>query len=90
MTTIDELEARGAEIDRADRAACGVLAEVMRELAVQLPDGSRLALDLAGTAKYLAHIGGDVGWTAPGLWGGTTAKLFARGLYNERVGNGGA
>jgi hypothetical protein len=53
MATIDELEARIARLDEAEAAALVTLAECMRELAVELPDGSKLALQLATARRSL-------------------------------------
>lgn len=44
MSTIDELERRARTIAVAERDALCDLANYMRELAVGLPDGSRVAL----------------------------------------------
>lgn len=58
MATIDQLEAQAAEIRAAEEAALRALADGMRELAVQLPLGSSLAVDLAAQAKELEGLAG--------------------------------
>jgi hypothetical protein len=79
-TALDRLAAKAAAVEKAERVACTVLAEGMRELAVQLPESSRLALDLASCARKLAHTG-DPNFTSPGVYGASTMRVFVRDLY---------
>jgi hypothetical protein len=51
--TIEEIEARAAEVLEADRDAMRRLAEFLRELAVELPAESSLPLNLAKAAKTI-------------------------------------
>ena len=51
--TIQEIEARAAEVLEAERDAMRRLAEVLRELAVELPGESGLPLKLAKAAKTI-------------------------------------
>jgi len=80
MATIEELEARAANIVATEAAALYVLAEAMRELAVGLPDGSQLAVDFARQARKLERFAGG---PSPGLWGGSTMALFVRDRFDE-------
>ena len=51
--TIDEIEARAAEVLEAERDGMRRLAEFLRELAVELPPESGLPLKLAKAAKTI-------------------------------------
>jgi len=53
MATIKELERRAVEIREAEVAAVRRLIGDVRDVAVELPEGSRLAVDLAVTARRL-------------------------------------
>ena len=73
MATIEELERKSAEIAGAEAAALVVLVGGMRELAVRLPDGSKLAALLAEQAKDIEK------WAYPrdaALWGGSALRIF--------------
>lgn len=60
--TIDELEARAAEIAEAEREAVCQVAELLRELAVTLPVESELPMRFAKTARMIGdRRAGDVG-----------------------------
>ena len=51
--TIDQIEARAAAIDRAERDALARLAAFLRDLAVELPVESKLPVEFAKSAKTL-------------------------------------
>lgn len=51
--TIEQIEARDAEVRTAERDAMSQLAELLRELAVELPPESRLPIRFAKTANYI-------------------------------------
>ena len=53
MATIEELEQRGADVAVAEAAAISDLVGFMRDRAVVLPEGSRLAMRLALVARHL-------------------------------------
>jgi hypothetical protein len=53
MTTIEQLEQRALDVMNAEAAAVGRLVDHVRDIAVELPDGSRLAIDLAKIARRL-------------------------------------
>ncbi len=69
MATMEQLEARAARMRLAEAAATDALAAGMRELAVELPDGSKLALQLAEASQRLAKCAGIIFRYAEG--GGT-------------------
>lgn len=82
MATIEELEARGAEMEQAEADALYALAEAMRELAVHLPDGSQLAVRLASTAKTLEECST---WSSASTSGGILdLRIFVREIPSER------
>ncbi len=70
MATIDELEGAADRMFLEEGAALVGLIAAMRELAVELPDGSRLAQELAQGAKRVEQVawaradGLDVGGAA--------------------------
>lgn len=53
MATIEELERQGEEIVAAESAAVQRLIDEMRDIAVELPEGSQLAIRLAKYARAL-------------------------------------
>jgi hypothetical protein len=63
MATIEELEARAAEIDAAEGQAIAELVDHLREGAVKLPEGSQLALTFARCARGIEP------WAKPGYEG---------------------
>ena len=83
MATIEELERQAQEIDEAENAAIFALSEAARELAVQLPDGSQFAVQLATFAGSLeptsSYSGGGASSAALDL------ILFTRETYERRV-----
>jgi hypothetical protein len=83
MATIEELERRAHEIDEAENAAIFALSEAARELAVQLPDGSQFAVQLARLAGSLERISrySDGGASSAAL----DLVLFTRETYKQRV-----
>lgn len=83
MATIDELEARAANIRAAEMAAMHALGEALRELAVGLPDGSKLAVAFAKQAQALEVFA--TGGPDPGLWGWATMDRFVRERLRERL-----
>ena len=59
MATIEELEAREENLRVCEAAAMKAFAAGMRELAVELPDGSRLALHFAKLARTVDSLAID-------------------------------
>jgi hypothetical protein len=53
MATIEELEHKAAAIEAAESSALAALVDGLRDLAVQLPDGSQLAVLFAKGAKSM-------------------------------------
>jgi hypothetical protein len=80
MSTIDELEARAENMKALEAAAMCALGDAMRELAVSLPDGSKLAVDFAQQARELELFAGG---SSPGLWGGEVMRRFVRDWLKE-------
>ena len=54
--TIEDIERRAAEIESAEHDAFAVLAAVLRELAITLPEGSTVVYDFAKLAKYVDQM----------------------------------
>jgi hypothetical protein len=80
MSTMEELEQRAAQMSDAEGAAVAALAAGMRELAVQLPTGSLLALTLATSAKRLDPWGTPDG----GRWGAAVISTATLQIVNEQ------
>lgn len=81
MATMKELEERAAHIRTMELAAIDALAAGMRELAVELPDGSDLALKLAKGSQDLSRI---VARTVQ-LGGGFSADLSIALFMRDRM-----
>lgn len=80
MPTIEELEQRADELRDAEAAALNALGEGMRELAVLLPDGSRLAVDFARLARTL-DLFATV--SSPGPWGEVSIRQTLNAYYGD-------
>jgi hypothetical protein len=85
MATTEELKARQAAIFAAEGAALYALAEGMRELAAELPEGSQLALHLAAEATELERRSSHVDDRVGSRMGITGIRIRVRALMRERL-----
>jgi hypothetical protein len=85
MATNQELKTRQAAIFAAEDAALYALAEGMRELAAELPEGSQLARHLAAEATELDRRSGHVDDRVGSRMGITGIPIRVRALMRERL-----